>query len=491
MTTRETIKKEWERHWLTMLIVLQPLLDIVAYWTRNERGTVAGLIRLVIMLAMPLHLIITSRERKRILIPMAVIALFCIAHAAKCFIQGYINMSFDIAYMARTAQIPILAICLTHYIRDEEKKEQVIKGILLAAFITFGSILLACLTGTENDTYGPGLGISGWVIDDNRCANSIIMVTLAAALVYWSVRTEKGWINWLVPALTAFALIMNGTKACYYSIFAICMGFFGFFLLDRFVNGHKPNLRSMAALLLTAVISAAVYPITPRCKVSLSQAQSAERVQNELELILTEMGYDIGSMTDEEKRADPLLVKTFGDYYYKIIMPVIPDMFERFDYEQILTAYGWTTSAEKLISTRLMKRMYAALIWNESGTATRLLGIEVSDPWFNAGCDLENDWPALFYYYGYIGFGLYTAFILYFVFLIGKRLLQDFKSAYEIENFYLLLLFALHMGLAQFSGAVLRRPNVSIYTALILALIYYKTAGRPAGAHKALTEETE
>ena len=48
-----------------------------------------------------------------------------------------------------------------------------------------------------------------------------------------------------------------------------------------------------------------------------------------------------------------------------------------------------------------------------------------------------------------------------------------------LENFFLLLLFFLHVGLAQFSGSVIRRPNVSIYMSLVLALIAYKTTRCP------------
>ena len=36
------------------------------------------------------------------------------------------------------------------------------------------------------------------------------------------------------------------------------------------------------------------------------------------------------------------------------------------------------------------------------------------------------------------------------------------------------------MGLAQFSGSVLRRPNVSVYLSLVLGLIYYQTVVKPA-----------
>ncbi len=96
--------------------------------------------------------------------------------------------------------------------------------------------------------------------------------------------------------------------------------------------------------------------------------------------------------------------------------------------------------------------------------------------------DMENDWPALFYYYGYIGFALYAAFVLYFIYLIIRRLVKDLKGSFTVENFTLLLCLALMLGLAQFSGAALRRPNVSIYLSLTLALIYYKTAIVPIKA---------
>ena len=36
-------------HWLMALIVMQPLLDIIAFWTKNPDGTLAGYVRLLIM----------------------------------------------------------------------------------------------------------------------------------------------------------------------------------------------------------------------------------------------------------------------------------------------------------------------------------------------------------------------------------------------------------------------------------------------------------
>ena len=469
----------FKKYWITILIAVQPLLDILAYWTRSPDGTAAGMLRLAIMLIMPLHLLITLKDKKRFILSMALIGLAGALHAANCLRVGYIDMRFDLVYLARTMQMPVLAICLSYYIGDETKKEAAMRGLLYAGLIYFTGLILAVVTGTATDTYGPGLGVSGWVIGENRCANSVICVTLALVLLYFSVKSDEVWLNVVVPPLMAFALIMNGTKACYYSLFAAYVGFAVFLVIDKLLHGGRLRTRIIAVLLLTAIVSAAVYPITPRHLIEITQQRSSARQQDELERIIQELGYDLKSMTLEEKLADPVIVQIFGDYYYDLIWAIIPDMFARFTYPQICAKYKFNTNAGQLINVRLMKYNYASLIWDEKDALTHLVGYEPSEMWYGANTDLENDWPAIYFYYGYLGFGLYAAFLLYFVWLILKRLLEDFKGTITLENFFLLLLFFLHVGLAQFSGSVIRRPNVSIYMSLVLALIACKTTRYP------------
>ena len=109
--------------------------------------------------------------------------------------------------------MPILAVCFIHCIRNEQTRNQAYWGLFFAAAIAAASIGLSWITGTANVTYGAGLGISGWVIDDNRCANSVIVVTLAAFSVFCAVKSEKLPVNILVPALALLVLLSNGTKA--------------------------------------------------------------------------------------------------------------------------------------------------------------------------------------------------------------------------------------------------------------------------------------
>ena len=74
--------------------------------------------------------------------------------------------------------------------------------------------------------------------------------------------------------------------------------------------------------------------------------------------------------------------------------------------------------------------------------------------------------------------------MLIFVLRMLRKLFSDFRGSLTEENFSLALSLALLLGLAQFSGAVLRRPNVSIYLALVLGLIWYQTR-KEAGADEA------
>ena len=88
--------------------------------------------------------------------------------------------------------------------------------------------------------------------------------------------------------------------------------------------------------------------------------------------------------------------------------------------------------------------------------------------------DLENDYAAIYYYYGYLGMGLYILFLIYFVIIVGVVLIKKWKYVFNEFNFTLFMVYVLQLGLAQFSGAILRRPNASIYLALVVALIFYQ-----------------
>lgn len=474
MPQRKNIINSIKENWLFLLIAAQPVLDVLAYWTNNTQSSWAGYIRLVIMAVLPLCMLFKLEKKKHFLISMLIVGGFCVLHFLNCMRLGYIDMFRDVSYMARVAQMPVLAICFVYAVRDERMKRQAVSGLVVASALVLLALVLAVLTGTANVTYGQGLGVSGWVIDNNRCANSIILVSLSCFAMYYAAKSKIKAVNVLVPVIVCAVFISNGTKACYFGLFAVMLGFAAFLVLNSLVNKAKLNKLLLAVLIASSLTAVVIYPYTPRARVEAWQASAtALKDQDELVRLLNEKGYDPAAMTTEEKLADPVVREIFETYYNKLMWHVIPEMFDRFGMERVLREYDMTTSAATLIDVRLMKRTYAKMIWEDSDFLTHLVGYEVSeitDPAY----DPENDWPALFCYYGYLGFGLYVAFILLFMWKLVKKAFSDFKGSLNLLNFTLLLCLALQLGLAEFSGALLRRPNVSVYCSVVLALIYYR-----------------
>lgn len=486
MTKKKSLKNFFLENWLILLIAAQPLLDALAFWTRNSVATVAGFIRLAVMLIIPLYLLITLKKKKKFIISMLVIGLFCAAHVINSFRVGMISVFLDVEYMARIAQMPVLAVCFAFLIKDETTKNQALRGIYCAAVITVCCLALSLITGTWNSTYGGGLGISGWVIDDNRCANSIIFVTLSVFGILYAYNSDKKAVQIGIPALTALVLVANSTRACYMGLFCIFAGYIVFAIIRGKLTGERVRKAFVIALVLLSIIAAVVYPYTPRALVDSSKVAAAQKNQDEFDRKIRALGYDLTQMNDEEKLNTPEVFDAFEEYYQSLIGYVIPDMFERFGAERVLIKYGFETNANKLIDVRRMKTSFAALIWDDSDALTKIFGFEVGRQFLNGPYDMENDWPALFYYTGYIGFGLYAAFILYFIYLIVRRLLADFKGTFTAENIALGICLVLQLALAQFSGALIRRPNVSIYLAVVLGLIYYKTVTLPTGERRSV-----
>ena len=466
-------KLRLRQYWLTLLIAAQPLLDTLAYFTQSKSGTVSGYLRLAVMLILPICVLTTAKRRKPFLLGLGIMGAFCLLHVLNSFRVGYRNPVFDIAYMTRVAQMPVLALSFLWLLGEEQTRRQAFRGILTAAFIMALSVPLAWLTGTGNITYGEGLGYSGWVIDDNRCANSILLVTLATFATGYAVKTERKWLALAIPVIITALFLTNGTKACYFSVFAIFGAYAVYLLAEKLLLKKQLKTALLVTLVLLMVFSVVIYPWTPRCRVN--QQLAKKNTSGEIEATLLAKGIDITDMSFEERFADPVVKEVFAHYYWKY-MGSMPDLIDRFGMDRVLTHYRMSTDVPRLVDARVMERSYAHLIWaEETDSITKLVGFETTLVGTDGHYDMENDWPAVFYYYGYIGFALYVGFVLYFVLRIVKTLRGDFKGSLTVKNFTLAMCLALQLGLAQFSGALVRRPNVSIYLALILALIWYQT----------------
>ena len=470
-----------KENWIILLVVAQPLLDVLAFWTASESGTAAGYIRLGVMVVICLWLLVRERKNRRFLIGIFIIALVFGLHVVNGFRVGYRDFTGDLNYAVKVAYMPVMMVCFCCLIKDDAKKKLIIKGLMINAFIEASLIVISYVTGTYTTTYGPGLGISGWVIENNRCCHSDILSALCIFMGLLAVTSERPVLNIGLPIAITAIFLTNGTQACYLSLFAVMVGYPVFLLVrskikkEALTKSQRLVSITMACMFAFSII---IYPCTPRCKMEEIERSFYNDTQEKFEQKMYALGYDLYEMTPQEKMDNPEVHQCLVDYYKPFMYSGVPSMMEKFDIDRIIWKYNTTHDATVLGDNREMKQVYASLLFEDCDVLTRFTGFEFATIGQDLTADLENDWYAIFFYYGYIGFAAYVFMVLYMLYRIFRLLRSDFRASLTDANFALLLCFCIQLGLGYFSGATMRRPNASIYLALVTALIYFSTSNR-------------
>lgn len=478
MENTKSVSDILRKYWITVLIAIQPLLDVLAFWTQSEKGTAAGYIRLAVLAAIAVYVLITRFHKKGIIAAFCLTALVFVCHVINGFRCGYSNLFADLKYIASVASLPVFAVCFCALDDDENTVSYALKGLLISAIIEAAVLIIAYFSGTYTFTYSvEKIGFSGWVIDSNRCCHSDIVSTICIFAVYFAYKAQKTVWKIIIPCVVFAALITNGTRACYLTLYALAAGFPVYLVLRSFICKESMNKGQRLFAIIMALLFAAavaVYPVSPRKK--MDDLKHASHTNNEQIFAeeMKELGYDIYSLTLDEKLNNPVVHDKLAEYYYKFIYSTVDSLGDNYSIDRIITALNGTVSAEYLGDTRNMKELNARFIFEDSDFLTKLTGFEIGR-FSHDYEDLENDWYALFYYYGYIGMAVFVFAIAFVIYRIIRLLNYDLKAGINSLNFTLLLCFVMQLGLAYFSGAMLRRPNSSIYLSLAAALIIIRT----------------
>ena len=483
----DRVKKIISEYWLIVLICAQPVLDVLAFFTRSEKGTAAGYIRLAVMMLLCLYVLFHVRTYKRFLPAAAAAAMILILHVVSCFWHGYLGFLSDTRMIVSMLYLPAMAICFCCLIDTDHLRDQAVRGILICFGLETAVILLSVITGTYTNTYPEGIGISGWVIQENRCCHSDILSSVCVFAGYLSVSTKKKWINVLGPAVCFLLLITNGTTVSYVTLLAICAGFPVFLLFRSFVIKEKldssQRIVSVTMAILFAV-SVAVFPWTPRYKMDEIKRSFFDDREEKFAAEMDALGYNVYQMTLDDIFSDEVAHDHFVYYYKRFVFGSVDPLGRNFDFDRIIRAYNGTVNADILGDTRDMKNVYVRFIFEDSDFLSRMFGIEYDSIGEDKVYDLENDWFGILYYLGYFGFALTVLAVLYLFFRIAVLLKENFRNSLTDLNFTLFMGFFMQLGMAYFSGAVMRRPNASIYVALFIALIFYNTRTNTFGRRK-------
>lgn len=441
------LKRCIEKYWLLFIIVTQPILDIIAYFTFNDSLTIISFaVRSFYLIFAVIYTFIKSENKKRYILVMLPFALFSLVHIANSYRTSRLELFDDIRYIISVMQFPILTIAFIDYLKyHKEEYITIEKGISVSYIIIFISVLLSVITNSYNTTYSD-YGITGWFSSANT--QSMILTVISPLFLYFCSK-KSDLTYYLGLVMFFFLLFFNGTRACYYTLI---LGLI--VLIYTLYSKKKDNYKKLIATVIVFVFCLALYNFS----FTSDRKQDVDNNTNSRDEEIVEL-INRGNLTREETI---YILKT--SYLFE---EAIQDLGEDKVYEVMkdkITAYN-------LGDNRLLKRVYGKIIFEDSDIYTKLVGINykvISD----YGRNLENDFTAIFYYYGYIGFALYCMFILYFAYLGIKVLIT--KPIKLVSPRFIVLTFTILLSLVggQFSGALLRKTNANIYLSLLFALYY-------------------
>lgn len=456
-----TILNKLKSNWLLLIIIIQPILDIISYFQSNYMGTsYTWVVRIFILLLTFLICFVHSKNKKKLILFLLPYAVFATLHIANLYRINKLNIISDVKYFILTFQMPILSILLIDYMKSRSEKLSQIKKALFFNFIIISiSIALAYISKNYMTTYSD-LGIIGWFSSANTASMILCALTPWALYVF---SNFKNMCLYTFGYLIIFIILYtNATRSCYLTLIASLL-FISCAII--FSKGDNQKLPKIAISIFFICLTIFSYKYSSTFSRMLDTRTTNNNYKQEIENVISKSdieNIDFNNINLNDKELIVNILKT--SFLYENLINIHGE-------DKVVEAMKPYLSASALSDTRLCKRINAKIEFNDSDFATKILGIGYSRI-DNNSLDLENDITAIYYYYGYLGLIAYMSLIVYIIF---KAIITFFKSPKLIaDKEFLLLCFLILLLLfgGEYSGAFLRKSNANIYLSLYLVLLY-------------------
>lgn len=465
---------------MLILLLLQPVMDVLSFWliVLDVTNIPTLLLRFGVLGVTLVCGFALSKNKKVYYIAAGICAFIGIGHMVSCFIAGYQNIFTDLSNYIRVLQLPITALCFITFLKaDEGCYEALKKGIVLNITIILAVQVLAIVTGTEPHTYKDGSGFIGWFSNTNTQSSILTMIApVAVVWLYQNKGLKNVWL-WIVLVGSCLSMYFIGTRLCFLGIVATCFGIGGSMMIIRLKDWKKA-----CVFILVGLVFIAALPVAPmmghrnaheeemELKQSWIQIQISQNKDNEKEE--DEYGPDPIFPTDDLDftRDELAMIDVLGRVYEHYVS----DLVSVFGLARTVDMFNYTDDIVTLTNVRDKKLMFAQVLMQYSPKTAQFFGIELER--FTAKghiFDVENDFHGIYYLYGWVGLAAIIAFLGYFLLIVIKALVKDFKKYFTLEAAVWGIALIMCLGHCYFTASTLRRPSSSFYLAAVLAAVYY------------------
>lgn len=456
-----------------LLFVLQPVLDCVSFWiTELAWSNLPTLVLRMGMLAVTALLGFLLSRRKWIYVAAAAVCGVILAgHLYALYDYGTVYDLFgDLTNYIRIVQLPVMTICMITFLRENEACYDAIqRGMICSLIIILAVEVLAVLTDTDPHTYQDGKGVLGWFNNTNAQSSILCILAPVTSVFLLEKRGVKSLRFWLVTLGGFGALYMLGTRLGLLGMVAAGIG-----LAVCQILIDPKRWKNALAFALACAVFLALLPLSPMN----NHQNTYSFVQTNRQAIIDERlaAYDLkpldepGISAEELQSRKALWVEALS-YTYSYHAE---DFVEIFGMEETVEHYNYSSDINTITEQRPKKLLFGRMLMEHSPASARWFGVELSR--FTVGknnYDVENDLHGIYFLCGYTGLAAMALFLVYFIWLILRALLKNFRMYFTMDAAAWGVGFACGLLHIYCTAGILRRPNSSVYLAAVLAAIYY------------------
>lgn len=456
--------------------VLQPLLDVLAFWrtTLGFSAIVLTLLRALTFLGLTALGFFVSRRKRRYILLAAAALLYLAGHILAASSMGYQNPVADLTDQLRVLVLPFATAAMMSFLDRSDKAFRALEtGLVLSLGVIALTVLLSVATGTDPHSYlGKQIGTLGWFLWPN--SQSAILSMLTPLALAWCCERFTGRVFPVVlTSLECFGLLfLLGTRLSFVSIpvigigLAVCM-----WLAD------KAARRQALTIFLAALLFTALWPISPVREAQKRTAVNAVVKQQRIDAAVEACGEDPKAGRTENAEA------LAAAYRYCLQGTV-----DRFGLDRTAKAYDYSLDQATIFDGRRKKLVFNRLLMEDSNGLSHWFGLEISrmyqhtqlydfyaDSWTD-GTEAfapENDLHGVYYTGGWVLLAGILGWILWYGLRALRALIRGGRRVFSVPFAAFCASYGFFLIYAYATNSVLRQTRNIFCVSAVLAGLWY------------------
>lgn len=425
--------KKWLEWFFFIYILLQPLLDVVAYF-----GTSLSLLFRVLAMGIGLVYLLVypnSKAKWGAVVYLFVLGIFIVINVVNnFFIKEPFYLAREFTYSVKimyVLEMIFVYIALFYSVKSKINWEKILQKSIFINFTVISLVMvLATITNTQNLSYEGNtakLGHSGWFYSPNDLSATVAICFGFLIIFLTNLKNKKAkWAILPLVLINMWTMLTIGTKVGMMSQIAILIiGIVIYLILSLMKRDGWTNFFMLTILML---ISLAMIPASA-------------------------VGYNLNITYSNLIEKPESIVET---------IPEENNVNNRNDYP---IEYKVFSGRDDFLRAHI--KMY-----KEAPLSQKLFGMGPSGNYKEVFKIIEMDFFDWFFGYGIVGFTLFIMPLIYLAYHVIRRIFQ-YKFQMVTPQFLIIgATVVLALGIAAIAGHILMNPASGIYFSLAVAYLY-------------------